>query len=388
MKVEDFKWYCPQPFVSLFTDTSGVYKPCCVMHIDEQMKGDFYWLAKTNTHSPKEFYQSEPMKGLRQAMKIGDFQYLNKFCKVCVDKEKIGVRSARQMYNEQFRYEYKDKRAILDDVVNKDYPTFFYSVEPTSLITDFCNLSCNMCTIEISSGVRNESVALHEIANPKARVAKHTKEFYSQLEYALNHCCEVKLVGGETVLSPNLYFILDLIKDPSDINLKISTNGTSLPKKFIDYCKKFRQVFVSFSLEGVGKVNEYIRYPSKWNKVKKNLDIYRTFAFVNIAATVNALNVSHVHKLKKLDPDVSYTMVTNNFYSLNSVPPIFIDKYLNILYQNRDIDIIKFFEKDYNFNDEDMIRMLMHIRRRDKLRNTNLLSVFPEWRPYYENICS
>jgi hypothetical protein len=145
---------------------------------------------------------------------------------------------------------------------------------------------------------------------------------------------------------------------------------------------------VSFSLEGVGKVNEYIRYPSKWNKVKKNLDIYRTFAFVNIAATVNALNVSHVHKLKKLDPDVSYTMVTNNFYSLNSVPPIFIDKYLNILYQNRDIDIIKFFEKDYNFNDEDMIRMLMHIRRRDKLRNTNLLSVFPEWRPYYENICS
>jgi len=387
MKVKDFKWFCPQPFVSLFTNTSGEYKPCCVMHTDKEKKSA-YWSANTHTHSPKEFYQSEPMKELRHAMKIGDFQFLNKFCKVCVDKEKIGVRSARQFYNEEFLYKYNFKKRILDDALNKDYPEFFYSVEPSSLITDFCNLSCNMCSIRISSGVRNESVALHEIATPTAKVVKHTKEFYSQLEYALNNCCEVKLVGGETLLSPNLYFILDLIKDPSNIDLKISTNGTSLSRKFIGYCKKFRQVFVSFSLEGVGKVNEYIRYPSKWNKIKKNLDVYHTFAKVNIAATVNALNVTHVHKLKKLDLDVSYTMVTNNFYSLNSVPPIFIDKYLNILYQNRDKDIIKFFEKDYNFNDEDMIRMLMHIRRRDKLRNTNLLSVFPEWRPYYENICS
>ena len=388
MRVKDFKWFCPQPFVSLFTQTTGVYKPCCVMYIDEETVGIKYQPAETHTHTPKEFYQSQPMQDLRHAMKIGDFQFLNKFCKVCINKEKIGARSARQFYNEEFLHEYKDKKKILDDAINKDYPEFFYSVEPTSLITNFCNLSCNMCHSAVSSGVHNESVTLHEIPNSTGKIAKHTKEFYSQLEYALNHCCEVKLVGGETVLSPNLYFILDLIKDPSDINLKIATNGTSLPRKFIEYCKKFRQVFVSFSLEGVGKVNEYIRYPSKWNKIKKNLDTYHSFAKVNIAATVNALNVGQVHKLKKLDPDVSYTMVTNNFYSLNSVPPILVDKYLNILYQNRDIDIIKFFEKDYNFNDEAMVRMLMHICRRDKLRNTNLLSVFPEWRPYYENICS
>jgi len=388
MKVKDFKWFCPQPFVSLFTMTSGVYKPCCVMHIEEESLGTKFWPAKTHTHTPKEFYQSDPMKNLRRAMLVGDFDFLGKFCKVCVDKEKIGVRSARQFYNEQFLYEYNDKKYILDAAVQADYPEFFYSVEPTSLITNFCNLACNMCHTSVSSSKHNEAVILHETPNPAGKIAKHTKEFIKQLEYALNHCCEVKLVGGETVLSPNLYFILDLIKDPGDINLKIATNGTSLPKKFIDYCKKFKQVFVSFSLEGVGKVNDYIRYPSKWNKIKKNLDVYKCFAKVNIAATVNALNVTHVHKLKKLDPDVSYTMVTNNFYSLNSVPPIFVDKYLNILYQNRDTDIIKFFEKDYNYNDEDMIRMLMHICRRDKLRNTNLLSVFPEWRPYYENLCS
>lgn len=388
MKVKDFKWFCPQPFVSLFTTTSGVYKPCCVMHISDKNIDKNFSQSKTHTHKPKEFYQSNPMKNLRRAMLLGDFEFLGKVCKVCVDKEKIGVRSARQFYNEQFLNRYSDKKGILDAAINAPYPEFFYSVEPTSLITNFCNLACNMCSSKVSSGVHNEAVILHEIKNPANKIARHTKEFIEELGYALNHCCEVKLVGGETVLSPNLYTILDLIKDPSGIDLKISTNGTSLPKKFIEYCKKFKKVFVSFSLEGVGKVNDYIRYPSRWNKVKKNLDIYRTFATVNIAATVNALNVGQVHALKKIDPYVSYTMVTNNFYSLNSVPPILRDKYFNILYQNRDTDIIKFFEKDYNYNDEDMIRMLMHVCRRDKLRKTNLLSVFPEWRPYYENLCS
>jgi hypothetical protein len=358
------------------------------MHIEEEKLGIKFWPAKTHTHTPKEFYQSEPMKKLRHAMKIGDKVYLERICNSCIEKEKIGIRSARQYYNQVFEDEHKEFKFILNDAINSDYPNYFYSVEPSSFITNFCNLACHMCGPGVSTTYHAETVVLHETTNPAGKIAKHTKEFVKQLEYALNHCCEVKLVGGETVLSPNLYFILDLIKDPGDINLKIATNGTSLPKKFIDYCKKFKQVFVSFSLEGVEKVNDYIRYPSKWNKIKKNLDVYHTFAKVNIAATVNALNVSHVHKLKKLDPDVSYTMVTNNFYSLNSVPPIFVDKYLNILYQNRDTDIIKFFEKDYNYNDEDMIRMLMHICRRDKLRNTNLLSVFPEWRPYYENICS
>ena len=82
-----------------------------------------------------------------------------------------------------------------------------------------------------------------------------------------------------------------------------------------------------------------------------------------------------------------YTMsslVTNNFYSLKSIPNDIKDKYLSELYQHKMVDLIKLLESS-TYDENDMWNMLRHIKRRDGLRETNLLNVWPEWKEYYEN---
>jgi MoaA/NifB/PqqE/SkfB family radical SAM enzyme len=171
----------------------------------------------------------------------------------------------------------------------------------------------------------------------------------------------------------------------------VSTNGTIDPTKFITLCKKFKTVKVDISIEGVRNVHEYIRYPSKWNTIVNN---YKKLILSNIkptfVTTINALNVGRLHEILEVLPEnkVSFSsLVTNNFYSLNSIPPDIKDVYLKRLsgfkYFKQKQTLIDYLNNT-EYNEQDMVQMIQHIKRRDKLRGTNLLDVFPEWKEYYE----
>ena len=49
------------------------------------------------------------------------------------------------------------------------------------------------------------------------------------------------------------------------------------------------------------------------------------------------------------------------------------------MYEEGATDLIKYLE-NAEYNETDMWKMLRHIKRRDRLRGTNLLDVFPEWK--------
>ena len=106
--------------------------------------------------------------------------------------------------------------------------------------------------------------------------------------------------------------------------------------------------------------------------------------------TINALNVGRLHEILEVLPEnkVSFSsLVTNNFYSLNSIPPDIKDVYLKRLsgfkYFKQKQTLIDYLNNT-EYNEQDMVQMIQHIKRRDKLRGTNLLDVFPEWKEYYE----
>ena len=84
------------------------------------------------------------------------------------------------------------------------------------------------------------------------------------------------------------------------------------------------------------------------------------------------------------------SLVTSNFYTIDSIPLDIRDQYLNKMYQygrqyNEVRDLIKLLEQS-NYNEDLMWGMLKHIKRRDILRKRNLLDVFPEWEPYYSQL--
>ena len=94
------------------------------------------------------------------------------------------------------------------------------------------------------------------------------------------------------------------------------------------------------------------------------------------------LNISRIPELLKLR---KFTQVfVNNEFLLNSIPYEIKEIYLNKLYEEgANINLIKYLE-NAEYNETDMWKMLRHIKRRDRLRGTNLLDVFPEWKEYYE----
>jgi MoaA/NifB/PqqE/SkfB family radical SAM enzyme len=69
-----------------------------------------------------------------------------------------------------------------------------------------------------------------------------------------------------------------------NFHLTFVTNGTIIPdKEFIEKLKKFKSVQIEVSIEGFDDSNNYVRFPSDWKIVKKNLEKYISYTEENIS---------------------------------------------------------------------------------------------------------
>jgi sulfatase maturation enzyme AslB (radical SAM superfamily) len=85
----------------------------------------------------------------------------------------------------------------------------------------------------------------------------------------------MKFTGGEPLLIPEYKMILEERAKHKDFNscfLNYSTNLMHFPdSRLLDLWKKVEYVEIATSFDGIGKVIEYVRYPSKWPVVERNL---------------------------------------------------------------------------------------------------------------------
>ena len=59
--------------------------------------------------------------------------------------------------------------------------------------------------------------------------------------------------------------------------LHFTTNATNLNRKFYDKLENYKTVDVNLSIDGIGKVVEYIRYPLNFKKFKENYQFSQNF---------------------------------------------------------------------------------------------------------------
>jgi hypothetical protein len=90
-----------------------------------------------------------------------------------------------------------------------------------------------------------------------------TGDFLNQLSTHYEYVEEIYFAGGEPLISEHHYTILDeLIKRKQDPLLRYSTNLSKITYKnrnIFDYWSHFTNVTLFVSLDGLGKVGEYIR---------------------------------------------------------------------------------------------------------------------------------
>jgi sulfatase maturation enzyme AslB (radical SAM superfamily) len=138
------------------------------------------------------------------------------------------------------------------------------------------------------------------------------KEMYAQIP----NLKQVYFAGGEPLMiKEHKMFLEEIIQQgyADKIMIRYNTNGLLLSEDIIELWSKFKKVKVGFSLDAVGVRNHYIRYPSDWTTIEKNLqrlDNTPDNIQVSIATAIQVLNIKHL-------VDFAKWKITQNFKKIN-----------------------------------------------------------------------
>jgi hypothetical protein len=154
-----------------------------------------------------------------------------------------------------------------------------------------------------------------------------SETFWDQIEANIGNIQHVYMAGGEPLLIERHYEFLSKcisIGVAQNIVLEYNTNGTTLPHRVLEMWQHFKQVRIGLSIDGVGKVVEYQRWPAKWSQLQTNLIKLNTFIDSNpnviawLAVTVTAYNVMHIADM--IDWKISSGLTNINKYTLLMSP--------------------------------------------------------------------
>ena len=139
------------------------------------------------------------------------------------------------------------------------------------------------------------------------------------------------------------------------------------------------------SIDGYGKVNEYIRYPSNFDMFLKNFSYLDPICDdLSFAITVQACNLPNLDYMKEqlelLYPEKSkehydYNLLRQpEFLNISSLKPKVVEQ----VYTQTKIKVLKgFIEDNYNFNENNNVKLKNYLTDIDIKRNLNSKKILP-----------
>ena len=410
------------PFTGLATRQDGAIQACCRSH-------PIGWIQKETL---EEIWNNESMREIRRQVLNGERPAA---CEPCFNLEDQGVESLRQRHINGVIPEARIN--LYPDALSKlgeDYMMPFEIPTMELKLNNLCNLKCRMCHpldstswndwkeveefYDKEKNFLSETIRELKIAT-KPYVDSFTNDprFWNNLEKLLPYFRRVEFAGGEPLMDPTHYKILDMMAPYGEnIEVKYATNLTVLGIKggrnVWDYWPKFKSIAVNVSIDGFGDVYEYVRGNGKWNDVVANIREIQKMP--NISRVVGAVTVQ-VANIMQLDQCcekwldelgiVFYThrVAYPNLLSIQVLPPelktIAIDRLESVkerldtfkLVQQHpiikkvaerqlqdNINYLKAKDQHHRWND-----MLEFNRRLDKTRNQGPIeSIIPEFKSY------
>ena len=149
------------------------------------------------------------------------------------------------------------------------------------VLDNVCNSACLTCD-------ENHSTMIGGLTNKTYPIVDNSSKFWL---LPLERAVHLDINGGEPSASKNYKHILANL--PASIqSVRVNTNCALILDELEDLVKRKVQVTVTVSIDGIGSVYEYVRWPVKWDKFYSNLMKYRKMSVkLNLWTTVSALNV-------------------------------------------------------------------------------------------------
>lgn len=295
--------YCGLAFGALSINTRNEYRPCCGIIPNPKFESPDY---KDESLSPSQRLNSKDLVDLRQKLIEGKYPYA---CSLCELNEKNNRQSMRTIWNRDPLVENLPMTPIIDPKTVKYVDLSFGSK---------CNSKCMTCNEASSDFWIDET---NFIFNKKIQRIDPVSIKQPLVEQILDTFINVKkfsFIGGEPMILDEHYEFINklVITDKAkEIELSYVTNLTMADTKLFDLWKEFKHVSVVSSIDGLGLVNEYIRYPFKWQKIEQNLQTYLeksdslNFQLGMMSTTVSLLNFGNLIDLLEY-----WVKLTNRYY--------------------------------------------------------------------------
>ena len=296
------------PFTGLATREDGAICACCRSHpvgfIQEQ--------------SLENIWNNDTMQRIRKQV-LNNERPLE--CEPCFSLEDQGVESLRMRHIAGKIPEARINlypNTPLQEVMPFEIPTMELK------LNNLCNLKCRMCHpmdstawndwSEVKDFYKAEGNIMYAIveehnleSKPHLDKFQDNPKWWSSLEKLLPHFRRVEFAGGEPLMDPQHYRILDMLAPYGDnIEIKYATNLSMLGKSnrtVWEYWPKFKSVAVNVSIDGIGSSYEYIRGNASWSELINNIKQIQTIP--NISRIVGAVTVQ-VSNILILDKMIEY----------------------------------------------------------------------------------
>lgn len=258
----DNKSICILPWIHTSVKPNSEAKPCCrFQHYLPEHK-DIKKVNVIDYKTPQEILNSDAYKNLREKMLRGESI---PGCSKCYREEARQGHSMR--IGEWANY---DSENIIK---NNDLKLRYLEVA----FGNYCNLACRTCNSELSTNWYEDDVHLYKSKGYTDRKPwqKVTDVEYNWSGEELSELIQIKFTGGEPMLHPNFVKFIDILIESDvakNITLEIFTNCSWIPKeKILSRLSKFKSLQICMSIDGFGKINDYLRHKSKWETVHASL---------------------------------------------------------------------------------------------------------------------
>ena len=435
--------FCSRPFTSLYIATDGTFRFCCVethnslesVSLKKNITNtDLYELWNSFAY---QNFRSKFLNNIQPDACINCFKLTQKSC----DGKHYQSNGARRFFDSQLGMNFQNYNPTMD-LSSITFIELWFSNK--------CNLKCRMCNPKHTNQLVDDwndifqsnkgMQELHSFLSDQEKEQLKKRSWDDDERSWINLSNFVKkiydnnpdqiitfiLSGGEPMICEGMYKFFNFVIEhgiSKNIILRYNTNLTVLPNKMLEYWKYFKVINLSISLDGYDHVNDYIRYPSKWNKIVSNIDYANELSNeINIRAqinpTVQAYNILSITELYEWMLNKSFNNYPSNGKKYNHIifsrlndpltsPEIFdiqvLPKKLKDISTKR---LLSFLEKNKNNNHMidtniyqsgiDLIKYLYskdktHLFTKfiettkyfDKKRNQNVLDIMPELKELY-----
>jgi hypothetical protein len=269
-------------------------------------------------------------------------------CAPCHEREKQGIVSQRINWRTNERWWNSD---IWD---SKDFPNSITGNNIYHLFlntSNLCNFKCRMCNSLYSNSWINDDQLLRNNGFQREEYTDYTKNrndlktFVTNLLPRLTDLRMITVTGGEPFINNDLLDVLDMLDNAGilkNLHLSITTNGSLLTEQHLFRLKNAKKVNINISIDGTGKLFEYMRSAEQctWSKLSSTIDLlcrfrdeYSNFIFSPNASyqIYNMLNVREFYDwaesiIKRPGEWIEFRLLTDPEFLHVAVAPDHIKK--------------------------------------------------------------